>query len=65
MTLVRFYLPLPISVTVSISTVSAFIFLALIPHIAILFVIPLLLWAPFTWLDTGEIHCHAIMINID
>jgi hypothetical protein len=34
---VRFYLPSPISVTVSISTVSDFIFLTLTPNIPILF----------------------------
>ena len=36
----RFCLPLPISVTVSIFTVSAFIFLTFIPNIPILTVIP-------------------------
>jgi len=34
---VRFYLPLPISVTVSIFTLSALIFLTLTPNIPILF----------------------------
>ena len=72
------YLPLPVSVTVSIFTVSAFIFLTLTPNIPILFTaihnisssvsstaldIQHLL-KPFT-VTSGEINCLSIMIHID
>ena len=70
-----FYLPLPISVTVSICMVSAFISLTLTPNIPILFT-AILSSVPSVALDkqhllkpctvtSGEMRCHAVMIDID
>jgi len=73
----RFYLPVPVIVTVSIVS-HVFIFLLLTPNISILFTAILTISSsvssialdiqhilkPFT--DTsGELRCHAFMIDID
>ena len=70
---VRFYLTLPISVTVSIFTVSAFIFFTLIPNISILFTaIPQYIISPVHCIElkpftitSAEMHCQAVMIQIN
>jgi hypothetical protein len=69
---ILFYLHLPISVTVSIFTVSAFIFLALLtsPSSSLPFQSHPLHWTNSKFLKlftvtSGEMLCHAVMIHID
>jgi len=75
---VTFCVPLPVSVTVSICTVSAFIFLPLTPNIAVPSLpvhnipppVPSIaldmqhFLKPFS-VTSGELHCHADMIHVD
>ena len=74
---VRFYPPLPISVTISIFTILAFIFLTLNPNIPILFnAIPQHITNSLIEVDikhfvkpcsftSGDMHSRAIMIHIE